>query len=481
MSPRNDTYLSLALAQANLSPLHYRHGAIIVRGGKVIGQGFNCYKPGFDGGALKTGSLPSSSIDGPAIAELKERLKTKTKPKSKSKQDNQQDEGTFTPFESMGCGHNANAPLSMHSEMMAIKSALSLSSGTLSSQTSARSAKCFEKPCFKLPGDSKKRKARARALKAYAAAVCLEASTGQAYGGKFSIQKQSFEPGTSQPGQQGEQQVQRQGGEQWVSRSEGGRGGESERKCRETPQEEKPAGYYPHGPQHKHYQHKRGSEPHAYRSSDNSGSLATCLSSPTDDFIKSKTPKNKNPTFPPSVTPKPQQILITKNKSLNAKHSVAARTKDLRLKGSDLYVARLGTHNTAPLKPKSQHRKPPDQAPPSPPTLSKGPSSLYDELSPLCRSVSPSTSLPDPPDPEKPEIRASRPCYRCVAAMHSVGIKRVFWTTQDGEWEGAKVRDLVEALEMGLEGDGEVGTGQESKGVFVTKHEVLMLKRVMGL
>lgn len=59
----------------------------------------------------------------------------------------------------------------------------------------------------------------------------------------------------------------------------------------------------------------------------------------------------------------------------------------------------------------------------------------------------------------------------------------MFWTTQDGEWEGAKVRDLVEALEMGLEGDHEngVGTGQENKGVFVTKHEVLMLQRTMGL
>lgn len=201
MSPR-DIYLNLCLAQADLSPLNYRHGAIIVHGGKVIGQGFNCYKPGFDSGALKTGSLPSSSIDGPAIAELKERLKSKTKSKPKSRQQSQQDEVTFTPFESMGCGHNANAPLSMHSEMMAIRSALSLSSGTLSSQTSARSAKCFEKPCFKLPGDSKKRKNRARVLEAYAAAACAQASTAQAYGGKFSIQKQGFEPGASQPGRE---------------------------------------------------------------------------------------------------------------------------------------------------------------------------------------------------------------------------------------------------------------------------------------
>lgn len=68
--------------------------------------------------------------------------------------------------------------------------------------------------------------------------------------------------------------------------------------------------------------------------------------------------------------------------------------------------------------------------------------------------------------------------------MDSMGIKRVFWSNQDGEWEGAKLRELVDALEMGIGGEDEgggIGMGQESKGVFVTKHEVLMLKRTMGI
>lgn len=221
MSPCNDTFLSLCLAQAELSPLHYRHGSIIIRGGKVIGQGFNCYRPGFDGGVLKTGTLASSSLDGTAITELKQRLKSKPKPKYKSKSENQPNQGTFTPFESIGCGHGVNGPLSMHSEMMAIRSALSLSAGTLSSQTSARSAKYFQKPCFKLPGDSKKRKARTRGLKAYAKAVLDEAAgTGGTQGGKFSIQKQGFEQGSSQSGFQGRCQVQQQGGQQRLLREE---------------------------------------------------------------------------------------------------------------------------------------------------------------------------------------------------------------------------------------------------------------------
>ena len=65
--------------------------------------------------------------------------------------------------------------------------------------------------------------------------------------------------------------------------------------------------------------------------------------------------------------------------------------------------------------------------------------------------------------------------------MHSVGIKRVFWTNDAGEWEGGKVRDLVDALDNSKEdaASGNQG-GPMGNGVFVTKHEVLMLKRIMG-
>lgn len=63
--------------------------------------------------------------------------------------------------------------------------------------------------------------------------------------------------------------------------------------------------------------------------------------------------------------------------------------------------------------------------------------------------------------------------------MKSVGIKRVFWTTETGTWDSAKVRDLVDAMDR-------LGSGIDSNeatalsNVFVTKHEVLKLRRVMG-
>jgi hypothetical protein len=53
--------------------------------------------------------------------------------------------------------------------------------------------------------------------------------------------------------------------------------------------------------------------------------------------------------------------------------------------------------------------------------------------------------------------------------MQWAGVRRVFWTNGGVQWEGAKVRDLVDALEL----DPTTGTSD----MFVTKHEVLMLRR----
>ncbi|KAK8192631.1 hypothetical protein M8818_007803 [Zalaria obscura] len=212
---KTDNYLNLCLGQAVKSPLHYRHGCIIVRGGKVIGQGYNDYRPRFNGGALKTGRLAAGSLDGPAIAEPK----TKHKRKYKQKPQNQEKHGrlasgttktasTFTPFESMGGASYANVPLSMHSEMMAIHSALS-ASATLSSTAFSR-----EKPCFKLPGASKRKsKALGEALRAYVAQVC-ELGTTKTGAMGWQVQECGFEPLSSRPGR-GEQGQRLQVGGVW--------------------------------------------------------------------------------------------------------------------------------------------------------------------------------------------------------------------------------------------------------------------------
>lgn len=150
---KNDTYLNLCLEQAANSPLRYRHGCIVVRGGKVIGQGYNDYRSGYDGGALKSGQLP-----------LRATVKAKA------------DEGTI-PVGSLtgGGGRLANTPLSMHSEMMAIHSALSMSS------KGALRAVFSQKQCFKLSGSCRRgTRLRREAVKSYAKAICTAPLTQSA-------------------------------------------------------------------------------------------------------------------------------------------------------------------------------------------------------------------------------------------------------------------------------------------------------------
>ena len=164
---KSDQYLNLCLEQATLSRLRYRHGCIIVKGGKVIGQGYNDHRPGYDGGALKTGQLSTRSSPRPTDAR-----KSKSKPEphdapslslSLSPTSN-----AFAAYENMmggAVGHRANQPLTMHAEMMAINEALS-ASGNLSSSTASGI-----KPSFKLSGGGDTRK---RALRDYVDSICAE-------------------------------------------------------------------------------------------------------------------------------------------------------------------------------------------------------------------------------------------------------------------------------------------------------------------
>ena len=231
MSPRTDSYLSLCLEQASKSSLHYRHGCIIVRGGKVIGQGYNDFRPGFSGCVtLKSGRLANGASNSPALMALK---RSNSKSKSKSKQSHY-DEGTVimdlasTDSSELGGVCLANSPLSMHSEMMAIQSALSLSSNT-ASYGSARSSSLLQKPgLFKLSSWGK-RELRLRNLKSYVDAVCDEAlaakasktAAGMRCSGEQHVQPSRFEPSTSQCRHTEKQGLQQRGGGGGGERGEG--------------------------------------------------------------------------------------------------------------------------------------------------------------------------------------------------------------------------------------------------------------------
>jgi tRNA(Arg) A34 adenosine deaminase TadA len=196
---KTDNYLTLCLEQAAKSPLHYRHGCIIVRGGKVIGQGHNDYRPGFDGGALKHGRVAGSALNGAALAEMKAKLKERNENKARTKDNQQpppQPPRQPAAFEKVGAGGgvNANTPLSMHSEMMAIHSALSTSSNLACSSFS------HDKPSFKLPrGDKKKERLRRDVLQNYVERICeVSTSTTAGQAGKLQVQECGFVRASSQ-------------------------------------------------------------------------------------------------------------------------------------------------------------------------------------------------------------------------------------------------------------------------------------------
>ncbi|TLS30971.1 hypothetical protein PpBr36_02814 [Pyricularia pennisetigena] len=44
----------ICLEQAVLSTLRYRHGSIVIKGGSVIGKGFNNFRPGYDGAHINS-------------------------------------------------------------------------------------------------------------------------------------------------------------------------------------------------------------------------------------------------------------------------------------------------------------------------------------------------------------------------------------------------------------------------------------------
>ncbi|ROV99119.1 hypothetical protein VMCG_06624 [Cytospora schulzeri] len=427
---KSDQYLNLCLEQAALSPLHYRHGCVVVKGGKVIGQGFNDCRPGYDGGSvLKTGVLPKSAT---SLDDNPDKLDP---PRSK---------GDFKTVESIigncGGGGHANARLTMHSEMMAIKSALS-SRSTLATNTVSR-----VKPCFKLPGDSKhKRALRRDAVVAYAEAVCLATF------------EQEFDQGAAHAQ-----------ADEW-----------------------------------RHYYQTPKQQCNGYKSNNNKKynvkvdkklQNATTVSSTTGKNVETHSAsvpdaKEGNTGRFGLRKARGKQLVIPKGRMGSSSSTVQDRMKHPKLVGADVYVARL-VNAIPPMESKKKRRARKKQNVESlkeggidacstafnlPPSTG----SLHDEL--IRKEVQPQPPFTIHEDvQDHPAPAESRPCYRCVAYMHSVGIKRVFWTTNEGKWECAKVRDLIDQLDGTMQNETDTSLGLPVPEVFVTKHEVLLLRRLMS-
>ncbi|KAI2466653.1 hypothetical protein F4781DRAFT_434146 [Annulohypoxylon bovei var. microspora] len=424
---KSDYYLNLCLEQAELSPLHHRHGCVVVKGGKVIGKGFNDYRHGYDGGALKTGHLP---VKFPAFGKPKPKQKLNDNVVHGKKTGRKHD---FKPFETTvgilaGGHHYGGNCLTMHSEMMAINSAFE-SSSTLFAITLSHI-----KPSTAPSRDSKRkrqRQLRRDILNDHAQRVCYDAAGPQ-------VQQGTGPAKTAEKGYEAK-----------YAHNQNNNANE-----RSTP--------------------TRSQQPYIGEFNKLSTNVSNGGSS---SGVKPGRSKYHESTKARNTAD-----------AMSYSNSLRDRMKHPKLRGADVYVARLGSTQKSTRNSEGGKTNIGSMGDCSSSTcipIARRPvtGSLHDEL--LCkepRLASSKASTHDHPTTliDRGDILDSRPCYRCVLYMHSAGIKRVNWTNREGQWESAKVRDLFDRVSGANLCDAHDVNNSNIGGIFVTKHEILMLRRLSG-
>ncbi|MCJ1244754.1 hypothetical protein MMC30_001954 [Trapelia coarctata] len=500
MSPRTDSYLSVCLQKASKSPLHYRHGCVVVSGGKIIGRGFNDYRPGFNGVALKTGKLAApSAVDEPAIAVLKQKQKEKFKSKPEMNQNislagkelRLSSKATFTPFETAAigaCGGGGN--LATH---WILKGPLALPGGW---KNRALNYRVVVNKSY-VYAASNPTTSRQSAVSKAPTSVATAAVAGLPFKRRTlkqlhvnAVKDKVCECNDNNKEEQKEEENKKEN--VWAPLG------------KSTEKVSVPERYgYHHQEKHQGHIHHHGvkhgqqeqQQQHLHRAPKNLGLHVT-----TTNLTSPAVPASKN-LASGTISSESQShmirehlktsptILVPRARTMNKAQSVTDRMKDGRLRGADIYVARLGwkkqeTLEHLPTTSNTVQSLPSDKARNLPlPDTEVSTGSLHEKLKFTTASTPTVRQLPVG---GKPSVSASRPCYRCICYMHTVGIKRVFWTNNKGEWEGGKVRDMMDALDLGgpprdgkSQMEGPTG-GAAGNGVFVTKHEVLKLRRLMG-
>ncbi|CAJ2503221.1 Uu.00g106150.m01.CDS01 [Anthostomella pinea] len=479
---KTDYYLNLCLEQAELSPLHHRHGCIVVKGGKVIGKGFNDYRPGYDGGALKTGLLPtkSSAVD-----------KAKKEGGMEAKHAKHGQKKGFKPFENTvgllaGGHHHANNSLSMHSEMMAINSALA-SSSTLAATTLSH----FKPPTAPLCDSKRKRRQRRDVLDAFAERVC--------YGPAFGTQVQQG-AGKAQNADHHHHQNHEKKKDNYKMNYKAPPPLQQHAHRQKVQQVQQHTYTKYNKDQYKYrktYKPSKQAQPQTGKSAPNK----SFPGGPNDNDTPLEKASRGTRTNDRTVGNKKANDSPNSNHfgiESNSQQHVRDRTKHPKLRGADVYVTRLGGVQSMwqPAKEASNKASPAefrdttqDSELPIYSTLSVTSdtslaNSLHDELrcqklKAVSREASPAKTSDSLFDQNR--ILESHPCYRCILYMHSAGVRRVYWTNSKGQWETAKVRDMYDQLSGTGSCDGHKDGNNGFGDVFVTKHEILMLKRLSGL
>ncbi|WFD29467.1 hypothetical protein MSPP1_000476 [Malassezia sp. CBS 17886] len=371
-----------ATQEALRSAMRYRHGAIITKGGKILGQGHNHVRTGFSGplSAHDAVVLPGHGGDGCAC------------------------DAEHTPRG----GAFAHAYFSMHAEMHAITSAL-----RGARPQAPRTSVVLD------PGSHEQEASHTSTLSPLTQAVGSRGSDAPTEG-KTKCDRALVEAsGVLNRALKNEMKKnQRHARADAPSRAGGALGasvGNQEARRRRTEFLKERARHLEQRKQEKRERKARGAR------AASSGSSCTSDSATTDSSL---------PSTPPLLSPRASRELLKTASadagSIPTAYRRIARTPgaargealDTRIRGADLYVVRLLQDVDSKAKAKEQRRR-------------------------HQRGVAPAPTAPVSAPRAQLRYADSRPCWRCLEWMHWAGVKRVYWTDAEGEWDGGKVAELL--------------------------------------
>ncbi|PWN53340.1 hypothetical protein IE53DRAFT_377410 [Violaceomyces palustris] len=119
---------------------------------------------------------------------------------------------------------------------------------------------------------------------------------------------------------------------------------------------------------------------------------------------------------------------------------------DSRLRGADLYVVRLMQDTESKAKAKEQRKAQRAAA------AARGGASSAGQHQVNHHERRAAADGRKEQQESSPRYADSRPCWRCLEWMSWAGIKRVYWTNVNGDWEGGKVSILLDGEEADSDG-----------------------------
>ncbi|WFD05042.1 hypothetical protein MVES1_000367 [Malassezia vespertilionis] len=396
---RGDKMRNAATQEALRSSMRYRHGAVITKGGKILGQGYNHVRTGFSGPLAAHNSVELPAKD--------------AAPPCEDCQGCMNDEhadalANFAPRQTY---------FSMHAEMHCITSALrgarpnlsrssvmlgpsatapeDLDADDLASKLGALAFSNANANAPKMPAGSRSSDAPTSARMS-AADLKTKCSRALVEGAKREQQRIALAT----------QDKWRHGRGRWVGNYEEQRLRSEYHAFRARRLEQRK-------------QEKRDRKARGARAMSSGGSASSDTTQESQSSISEPgTPSPVDRTSASDNT-KDQKCNYLAYRRISSAHTRAREEQlcDSRLRGADLYVVRLLQDAESKAKAKEQRRRYQYRT--------AGPGLMH-----AVQNVA-------------PRYADSRPCWRCLEWMWWAGIKRVYWTSVEGVWHGGKVAELL--------------------------------------